>query len=170
MKVTTGIGSITLTAKAVESINGAAVAGDVSIGIAKVETATLTESVQQAVGDRPVYDFSVSVGGSEVSSFGGGSANISIPSSPQAGEDPNAIVVYYIDNSGSLQTVRGAYNAATGAVDFVTTHFSKYAVGYNKVSFTDVADDAWYSEAVTFIAARGITTGVGDNLYAPDST
>jgi hypothetical protein len=49
-----------------------------------------------------------------------------------------------------------------GAVTFTTTRFSDYAVGYNKMSFNDVPTGAWYNKAVSFIAARKITTGTGN--------
>lgn len=42
-------------------------------------------------------------------------------------------------------------------------------MGCNKVSFTDVAANAWYSKAVDFIAARGITTGSGNGSYRPEA-
>lgn len=37
-------------------------------------------------------------------------------------------------------------------------------------AFTDVAEDAYYAEAVTWAAAEGITTGRGDNKFDPDAT
>lgn len=52
---------------------------------------------------------------------------------------------------------------------FETTHFSCYAVGYNSIDFSDVADKAWYNKAVSFIAARGITTGTGNGNYSPNA-
>ncbi len=35
-------------------------------------------------------------------------------------------------------------------------------------SFTDVASDAWYAEAVAWAAENGIVTGIGDGTFAPD--
>jgi hypothetical protein len=55
-------------------------------------------------------------------------------------------------------------------VTFTTTHFSRYAVGYNALSFNDVAPSAWNHEAVSFIAARGITTGTGNGNFSPDAS
>ncbi|MEW5922130.1 MAG: S-layer homology domain-containing protein [Bacillota bacterium] len=63
----------------------------------------------------------------------------------------------------------GRYDPATGTVTFTTTHFSYYAVSYNPVSFKDVAQDAWYSKAVSFIAAREITTGTGGGNFGPEA-
>ena len=37
------------------------------------------------------------------------------------------------------------------------------------MTFNDVREGAWFSSAVTFIAARGITTGTGDGNYSPEA-
>ena len=42
-------------------------------------------------------------------------------------------------------------------------------MGYNKVTFKDVAENAWYGKAAGFIAARGVTTGTGNGNYSPDA-
>ncbi|HWQ80127.1 MAG TPA: S-layer homology domain-containing protein [Anaerovoracaceae bacterium] len=167
VSIVTSVVTVTFDSKAVDTIADSA-AGDLKINITKVDTDTLGDTVKAEVGNRPVYDFSITSGNSEITDFGGGSAHISIPYTPGAGEDPNAIVVYYIDASGNLNTVRGAYDPATRMVIFVTTHFSSYVIGYNKVSFTDVGGAAWYVRPVTFIAARGITTGTTATEYSPD--
>jgi len=170
VQVSTVLGKVTFDSSAVESISGAANGGDIKIGINVMNSSTLSQRVQQIVGDRPVCEFSVTAGSSQITTFGGGSVTVGIPYTPAQGEDLNALVVYYIDNSGSLKAMQGAYNSATGLVEFTTTHFSKYAVGYNKVTYTDVSASAWYSNAVTFCAARGITTGLGGNMFGPDNT
>ncbi len=170
VKVNTGIGTVSFDAAAVASISEAVGTGDISISIEKVEKTILNEEQKKIVGERPVYDFSVSAGTTKVSNFGGGEVHVSVPYTLAAGESPESIVVYYVDDSGSLQTVRGSYDKASGAVSFVTKHFSKYMVGYNKISFSDVADTDWYSNAVGFIAARGITTGTGNGLFGADTT
>jgi hypothetical protein len=144
--------------------------GDLLFRISQLDTDALDDEAASRIGDRPAYSFSVSQNGTAISDFGGGSVQISIPYTPAADEDPNAIVVYYIDGTGALQEIRGAYHAETDTVDFTVTHFSAYAVGYNKLRFDDVADTAWYADAVTFCAARGITEGTGGNLFSPDAT
>ncbi|MDP4152305.1 MAG: S-layer homology domain-containing protein, partial [Bacillota bacterium] len=169
VKVQTGLGSITFDSKAVDSISKTSSSGNVDVSIAVMDNSALSSSLQKAVGDRPVYDLSVMVGSAHVSTFGGGAINVALPYALKDGEDPRAIVVYWIDDLGKLQTVKGAYNTATGMAEFTTSHFSKYAVGYNKVMFSDVSGSAWYSGAVTFIAARGITTGTSNNCFDPDA-
>jgi hypothetical protein len=90
---------------------------------------------------------------------------------PTAAEFANleSIIVWYIDGSGNVVSVpNGRYDPMTGMVTFTTTHFSDYAVVYNKVSFNDVTVGAWYHKAISFIAARGITGGTGNGNYSPE--
>lgn len=169
VSINLGIGTVTFNGKAVDSISGSADDGDISFGIKEVNTSSLSANALERIGDRPVYDFTLIVGKTQISNLGG-SATINIPYTLRNGEDPNAVVVYYIDDSGELQIVEGGYNSETGTVDFTVTHFSVYAVGYNETTFTDVSENSWYYDAVTFCAAREITTGTGDDMFSPDST
>jgi len=142
----------------------------VTVSVARVDAATLPAAVQSLVGSRPVYEFSVTGGGKTISQLGG-AATVSVPYTLGAGEDPNAVIVSYLNASGNLETVlSGRYDAASGTVTFTTTHFSKYSVGYNKVTFADVSDSAWYTDAVTYLAARGVTGGTTDTTFTPDAT
>ncbi|KUP21220.1 S-layer homology domain-containing protein [Paenibacillus sp. DMB5] len=160
------VGTITFDAQSAAAISGAADAGDISITIAKV---SLSEEGKAVLGDRPVYDLAVKAGDSNVSEFGGGKIKVSVAYTLQAGEAGHAVIIYYITPEGSLETVRGHYQAASGHVDFVTTHFSQYIIGYNPISFTDVASSSWYSEAIGYLAARSITSGTDANNYSPNA-
>ncbi|MGE4284802.1 MAG: S-layer homology domain-containing protein, partial [Clostridia bacterium] len=164
MTLTTGIGSMTFDSAAIDDINKAA-NGDISIEITKVDSSVMPVETASKIGDRPIYNFSMKSGNSTISDFGGGTVTASVPYTLAEGEDPNAIVVYYISDSGELQLMNGCYNADAGAVEFTTSHFSKYAVGYNEISFSDVDSSDWYHDAVTFVAARGITTGTSSNVF-----
>ena len=120
------------------------------------------------VGDRPVFNFSVTSGDKIISQFGG-NVSVSVPYTPKPGEDTNALVIYYINAEGKLEVVSNCvYNPSTGTITFNTNHFSQYAIGYNKVYFKDVAADSWYNKAIAFIAAREITTGSGNGNFGPN--
>lgn len=95
-----------------------------------------------------------------------------IPHTPNAAElnDPGSIVVWFIDGSGNVVTTpNGHFNPVTKMVTFRTTHFSDFAVAYQPVVFNDVASDAWYNEALSFIAAREITLGTGGGNFSPEA-
>lgn len=161
-------GSVSFDADALSTISGASDA--VTVSVAKVDSSTLSAAAQALVGRHPVFTFSVNSGGSTISQFGG-DVTVSVPYTPASGEDTNAIVIYYVDAYGTPTLMPDArYDAATGKVVFNTTHFSTYAVGYNKVSFNDVSATAWYADAVTFLSVRGVTSGTTASTFSPAAT
>ncbi len=143
--------------------------GDVSFHLSKGDSSGMSPAAQRLVGDRPVFDLAVTGGDRTISQFGGG-VTISVPYTPKAGEDTDAVVIYYLSGAGGPAVVaESRYIPGTGTVRFRTNHFSVYGVGYNPVSFADVTGQAWYGKAVGFIAAREITSGTGDGLFSPDA-
>ena len=166
VEVTSPVATIVFDEEAIAAICSQATE-DVKIISVKVDPSELSDDVKAKVGDRPVYDFSVKSGGKTISEFGG-NVTVIVPYTLKPGEDPNAVVVYFINDQGGLEIVRNCvYDPSTGTISFRTDHFSKYAVGYNKVTFKDVTPGSWYYDAVTFIAARRITEGTGDGNYSP---
>lgn len=169
LTIKTPIAAITFDGNALDTISKEA-AEDVEITVSKVDSATLSEETKQTVGGRPVFDFRVTSGDKTISQFGG-NVEVAVPYTPKAGEDTSAIVIYYITAEGKLEIVSNCvYDPATGTISFSTNHFSQYAVGYNKVSFKDVAVTAPYSKAVSFIAARSITSGTGNGNFNPEAS
>ncbi|PNT92369.1 S-layer homology domain-containing protein [Clostridium thermosuccinogenes] len=167
IKVDAGIGTIIFDSKAVEVIGNSASDEDIIIRIEMVDKASFDEEVQKKIGDRPVYNFTVNVGNREVSDFENGKAEIIVPYILRDGEEENCIVACYIDDTGELHILQGRYDSESRTVKFITTHFSLYAIIYNKVNFIDVKADDWYYDAVEFLAARNIVKGVGYGKFAP---
>ncbi len=169
LSLSTPVAAVAFDAAALGNISGTA-AGAVTFTASRVDTSSLPDKVKHTVGSRPVYEFTVKSGDSIISKFDG-SVAVSIPYKLAAGENPNAVIVNYINASGNLETItNGRYDAKTGSVLFSTNHFSQYAISYNKVAFNDVADTDWYADAVTFLAARRITTGTTEITFSPDAT
>jgi hypothetical protein len=141
------------------------------ITIGQVDNSNLPNELKAAVGDRPVVQLTLTLDGTQTDWNNlDAPVTVSIPYTPTAAElaAPEHIVVWYSDGAGNAVSVpNGRYDPETGAVTFTTTHFSYYAVSYNQVSFEDVANDAWYAKAVSFIAARVITTGTGGGNFSP---
>jgi hypothetical protein len=146
---------------------------NVSLMIAAGDRSKLDAAVQAQIGDRPVIEINLKVDGKQIAwSNSGAPVTVTVSYTPASEElaNPGSIVVWYIDGSGNVVTIpNGHYDPATGTVTFTTTHFSCYAVGYNKVAFNDVSATAWYSKAAGFIAARGITSGTGNGKYSPEA-
>ncbi len=95
-----------------------------SAEIVDPDTITLPEGKEDMIDE--VYDFDM------VSSLTGekvefeGSITVTVPYTLQEGEDVEWIDVWYIDDKGEYQSIRGEY--ANGYVTFTVEHFSYYTV------------------------------------------
>ncbi|WP_418791817.1 leucine-rich repeat protein [Phosphitispora sp. TUW77] len=169
LSITSSFISILFDAKALETISAAESGGTIIISAGIIDNNSLSEEAKAKVQGRPVYDLTVMNGNTQVSDFNSGHATVTIPYTLQPGENPNTVVIYYLTDDRKLITVRGHYDSALKSVIFKTKHFSEFVIGYNPVGFADVGENAWYKTAVDFIAARGITSGTGDNNYSPEA-
>ncbi len=145
--------------KALEAISKAGT-GVMEINVSKLdpaEVAKISSEAAEKIADRPAFKFEVKNGGNAVTDFNGGSLTTSIPYTLAEGEDPDAILVYYIDGDNKLVPVMGRY--IDGRVQFTTSHLSRYAVAYNKVSFADVKTTDYFYSPVTYLSAREVITG-----------
>ncbi len=172
LTIDTDKGSITIPSNMLTGVNGTD-GNKAQLTIGDGDKSALPDGVKEAIGGRPLIQLTLSIDGRQADwSNSDAPVTVSIPYTPAAAElaDPESIVIWYIDGSGNVVTIpNGHYDPLTGTVVFTTTHFSDYAVTYNPVTFKDVANGAWYEKAVSFIAARKITTGTGNGKYSPDA-
>ena len=169
VEIDTGIATVTVPA---EVLKEAVQTGSTSLklSVAKADAVGLAEEVKQAVGNNKIYDFTLSVDGNKISSFGDHAVNVEVSYTLKAGETANKVVVYHITDSGKLEIItNGRYNAATGKVVFSLKHFSKYAAGYVDVTFKDIGNVEWAKESIEALAARKVVDGIGDNAFDPDN-
>ena len=170
LTVNTNKGNITVPSNMLIGIEDAD--GDkAKITIGEGNKINLPAEIRALVGDRPLIQLTVSIDGRQVDwNNPHAPVTVSIPYTPTAAElkHPESIVIWYINGSGNAVCVpNGYYDPVLGMVTFSTTHFSDYAVAYNKVSFNDVSESDWYYRAVSFIAAREITGGTGGGRFSP---
>lgn len=145
--------------------------GDLVFSVAKHDSDQLDVEAKRLIGNRPVFEFSITSGGQPITDFGGGTATLTIPYTPKGNEDPDNIIIYYIGSDGTLHTVPGCrYNPATGRVSFNTSHFSLYAVGMMDTRYKDVSDKAWYKDYVQFVSARQLMAASERDLFKPLAT
>lgn len=168
--IESGIVSVAFNKSSIEAIKEEGLTGNVSFGIEVIDLETLPKQLKDHIREegRPVFDFSVKVGNKQVSNFGSGSVRVSIPYELRPRENPESIIVYFVNDKGDLEIVNGHYNEKNGSVEFNTDHFSTYMIGYNEVLFSDVKKESWYEDAVSFISARKIVNGVGNDLFNPE--
>lgn len=169
--LSTAAGTITIPDNMLSDLSGTE-NKKASLSIGHADKTTLSDNEKEAVGNRPLIKLQLTLDGTQAQwNNPNAPVTISIPYTPSQEEllNPDNIIVWYLDGTGNLVCIpNGKYNPATGEVTFTTTHFSLYAVGYNQIFFTDVAANAWYQEAITFIAAREITKGTGAGKFNPE--
>ena len=131
---------------------------------------TVTISVQQEAVSALVVDVDIVVGTVKQSAFGGGRLTISIPYTPEKGEDTSTLAVWYIRDDGSIGNKGGSYDAKSGCFVFETDHLSRYLLVHTEqvMGFTDVPANSWYAGAVAWAVEQGITSGTSDTTFSPN--
>lgn len=172
LTLNTDMGSIIVPSNMLTGV--AEVNGDeAQISIGQGDKGVLPDDVKDAIGDRPLVRLMLCIDGKQINWHNPEApVSVAIPYTPTAAElaDPEGIVVWYIDGDGNpISVPNGHYDPEAGTVTFTTTHFSYYAVSHNHVSFVDVANDAWYARAVSFIAAREISMGAEGDSFNPEA-
>lgn len=148
------------------------------IHLAEVEASELTSSQQAAIDDTHdmvILDLAATVthynaGGDKTGSQDvhelGGSVLVRYAYTLEDGQDPAALIVYYLDENGTLKRIDAVYE--NGYLVFSTTHFSVYVVEYCPMSlFTDCDISAWYHEGVDFVLMNGLFQGVSATTFEP---
>lgn len=185
LTILTDVAEVTFDSDAIHAIASQA-GSSVTLQVEPVASSALNSRQRQAVGSAPVFDVSLRSGSDTISSFSGGSATVTLPYSLKSGQDANRLVVWYVDSDGVLTPCDTSYNMSRREVTFITTHFSKYAIGYEESTqdeeqesipvpglpwfnpYADVPSHSWYYDAVQFVAERGLMSGTAATRFSPD--
>lgn len=128
------------------------------------------------IGSRPAYDFTISYkdnNGITVTAkvdFPAGSAAITLNYSKTAAETEGSLFMVYVDEKGAVMWLdKSSYDSSKVLAD--VPHFSVYGVAYKAPApvFTDTANH-WAKADIEFVAARGLLSGTGNNLFSPGAT
>ncbi len=161
--------SIGMDLACVTEINRQAKA-DVQINARRItDLSKLTAETRKAVGDRPVFDFSMVGGGRTITGFGSGRVTVKLPYQLKAGERAGNVQTAYIDEQGRGQILAASdYEEETGMILFQPPHFSLYAVTYQAApAFTDTVND-WAVADIDFAVSRGLLEGTSGTSFNPD--
>lgn len=151
---------------------GTGILGEIGIKISDGDKAAFNSDAKAIIGDKPIILLELFADGEPTGwSNTSDPVTVCMPYTPAETElsDLESIIILTADGSGTAVTVpNGRYIPDIGALTFTSNHFGYFAAGYNRMSFNDIAEDAWYCRAVGFIAARGITSGIGGGNFGPD--
>ena len=73
-----------------------------------------------------------------------------------------------MDDTGTEQVLPWVVIGDT--LSFTAAHAATYKIVTADLSFDDVAQDAWYQDAVAFTCVRGLFSGISERQFAPDDT
>jgi hypothetical protein len=143
---------------------------DVTLSIG-VGNQVLTEEQKASIGNRPVINLNMEIGGKAVEwNNPDCPVTVTIPYTltEEDKKNPECLVVWFIGSNGELQPMTNTkYDAATGTITFTTTHFSTFAVALPDIAFTDMGLYAWAEQAAKVLVAKGIIES-GGSAFRPD--
>ncbi|MEG2583507.1 MAG: S-layer homology domain-containing protein, partial [Oscillospiraceae bacterium] len=169
-KIVSETANLTFDSKTLQEIQKQA-GGDAVIDASKADVSKLSPKAQKEIGNRPVFNLSITgKDGKNISDFGGGSATVSIPYTLKKGENPNNLQAYFVDAKGKLHKVTSTYDPVTKCMVFVTNHFSTYGIGYKKNApkFKDIKKH-WAKSDIEFVTARGLLSGTNKTKFSPNT-
>ena len=102
---------------------------NLELTVSTVDVNTLDESVRKQIGDSPVFDYTLTASGTEISEFSK-TVRLSIYYLPAPGESTEDLVVFHIADDGKVTKHSCTYDSTTNMVLVELNHFSMYAVGH----------------------------------------
>lgn len=167
MHIESGTGNIRLDLVALKTIQ--AVGDNVIISLTKADESKLSAEAQTVIGNRPVFDISITAGGKAVTIFGSGQISIDLPYILGANENPANLFGVYVDDSGKVSWItNSAYDKDASLLRFSTNHFSLFGIGYKEIPVFMDTTDHWASEDIQFVVARELLSGTSNTTFAPE--
>lgn len=170
-------GTVTFDAAAVAGFKG----GDLSVTWDKTNTNSLNSKQKDAVKDMDVqgsYKLTLN------KALKNGEAEIRAAFAVPDGKDASDLALLRVGTDGTAKEVSARFSG--GELRFTATESGDYVVvakageqttepaeptapAQNNTDFRDVDAGAWYGNAVNYVAANGLMSGVGDGLFVPNT-
>lgn len=140
----------------------------------KVEIKDVSADHKSEHPGRLVVSLTIMAGGKHITSFGNGTATVSLPYELKAGEKAEDVTVWYLAEDGTMNEVPCSYNPVTKLATFKVNHFSLYVVGTANTSkwtnpYSDVKESSWYYDAVRYVSSNGLMQGTKDTAFNPNA-
>ncbi|WP_087064314.1 leucine-rich repeat protein [Intestinibacillus massiliensis] len=168
--VATRSGEVTLSAAAIKGL----VEGTSAKQAIQVRVTTATATAAGVDAGTPVFDVSVSVGSTAVHSFDGSLSITLTVSNLSKIENP---YVLHILADGTKQylkpTVKGNQLTVSGIRNlsyFAVIPGSEVPAEPEPLPFTDVAEDFWAYDAISYVYENGLFAGTSESTFSPEVT
>ena len=120
-----------------------------------------------------IVEVTLMIDGKPVTAFGGKKLLIDIPVDSKRFRAGDTCRVLVLSDDDAAERTSGQCIKKNDAlfVRVETTHLSTFVVMRDAaLPFTDVADTAWYADAVQYVYENGLMTGVSESEFGPDGT
>ncbi|AOZ94532.1 hypothetical protein PNBC_12180 [Paenibacillus crassostreae] len=143
-----------------------------ALKIANADLNKLSAEVRKQIGNRPVIELSLTDANGNEIDFNNPDApvKVTIPYQPAAEELEllEHITIWYVDNTGKpIAVPNGKYDAETGTVSFITTHFSQFGIVSVQKSFNDLVNFDWAKNEIEVLASKGVINGTSSITFSP---
>jgi hypothetical protein len=140
----------------------------------KVEIKDVSEAHNDQQPGKVVFSLTITAGGKHITSFGNGTATVSLPYELKSGEKAEDVTVWYLVEDGTMSEVPCTYDPAAKLATFKVNHFSLYVVGTADTGkwtnpFSDVKESSWYYDAVRYVSANELMQGTADTAFNPNA-
>lgn len=140
--------------------------------------ANLQGSVESLLAKASVTEVTITSDGKEITTFGGNKLTVRLPvEKEETFAEGSSYKVVVVSADGEVETLSGKcvkYNAHM-MVQVEVSHLSTFIVLNEKygaaagTGFTDVAQDAWYREAVEYAVAHGLMNDTSKTTFSPET-
>ncbi len=167
----TDLGTVALSNEVLKSIDDQAAGSNVQISVAE----QTVESVEEKLDGHTavtVVEVTVASDGKNLTSFGGKNLVLTLPVESDKLKDGKVYRVLAISDDGSVEAMTGkcVANSDASTVQIMTSHLTTFVVTGTEISnpFQDVAENAYYADAVLWAVEKGITVGTSSATFSPD--
>lgn len=166
-------GMIELSKKALAVINAIWDGkSSITIKLAASSAEGAEDDASERLDGRRVYEAAVLMGSRDMRDMEGPDIPllITLVTLPSEKSETNLgqVVGANLSEDGTLTILPLSVRTAEALIVYTNHRIGKITSFINKVSYSD--NTGWYSDAVDFLAARGLASGVGDGRFAPGSS
>lgn len=170
LSVQSDCGCVSIPNCTLDSVSEQAGGSDIKMTIA-TKSAKDIDMPAADLENAAIVEISISSGGKNITTFGGGSLGVSITvaDSYKTGDSYKVIV---ISADGTVETLVGqvVINNGKASVEVTVKHLSTFIVTDTPiVLFDDVNTDTWYYDAVQYVTQKGMMKGVSETTFAPNA-
>ena len=131
LTLTSGLGEVTFDPTALSALVEQA-GGELAVTVEAMDADSLTQAQAEAAGDFPVFALRMRSGDELITDLGGGFATVTLPYELTGNEQPEGVLVLWLDEEGRAVPCETIYDETAATVTFTAATGAAYAVTYDE--------------------------------------